>query len=114
MAEAVRQPPCDIRPLQLCTMLWALSRHESLADVFRSLEHVMSAGHHWNLLCFGSLLMECEQKDCLDREIALLRRIEGMAGDEGAEMGLGKATNRVVALCLAKTNQNLEGFLKAW
>lgn len=75
--------------------LWALSRRDNLADAWALMrcaerdaarddgQRTMSA------LCYGALLMECEQRGLLSREVALLRKlpaaqaIEGISSSEG-------------------------------
>ena len=48
--------------------------------------------------------MECEQRGSLDREIALLKGLQGTSGNHAAEMGFRAATKRVAAMCLLQTN----------
>ena len=61
---------------------------------------------NWGLsfspLYFEVLLMECEQVGLLEHEIALLKGLEGRAGNHGTEIGFGTATR------LAETNEMTE------
>ena len=50
-------------------ILWALSRSESLRDAWSLFEHAKSAGYSFSPLCFGALLMECEQGGLFQHEI---------------------------------------------
>ena len=45
--------------------------------------------------------MECEQRELLEHEIAILKALEGTVGNHDAEMGLGVATKRFEAMRLA-------------
>ena len=42
--------------------LWALLRHESLKDAWGLFDHAKRIGVSFGPLCFGALVMECEQR----------------------------------------------------
>ena len=85
--------------------LLALSRHESPRDalsLFVHAKHLGPFGISFSPLYFEVLLMECEQVGLLEHEIALLKGLEGRAGNHGTEIGFGTATR------LAQTNEMTE------
>ena len=99
----------------LCMTLWAFSRRESLTDAWRLLEHAEHTVHSFTLLCFGALLMECEQRGLFDHEIALLKGLECVAGKYGVGIsnsgpfghatvcGIGKGGSAAYGRLLSKT-----------
>ena len=98
VATATRRALRGFKQDQLRTTFWALSRHESLVEVWSLFEHAMFAGHCFSLRCYGALLMESEQRELLDRETALLRGLEGVPASTSTTMGYITATKRVAAM----------------
>ena len=88
----------DFDAPSICMTLWALSRHESLRDAWSLLEHAHCAGYSFSPLCFGALLMECEQRGLFEHEIALLQGLEATAGFK-------TAAKRVAYLQIAKIDE---------
>ena len=60
----------DFDEQDLCMTSWALSWRESLRDAWSLFEHVKRIGVSFSPLCFGALLMECEQGGLFQHEIA--------------------------------------------
>ena len=72
--------------LRTSMTLWALSRCESLKDAWSLFDHAKRICVCFSLLCFGALLMECEQRGLFEHEISLSKGLEGAASNHGAEM----------------------------
>lgn len=82
---------------------WALSQRESLKDAWSLVEQVKRIGRSFGPLCFGALLVECEQRELFEHEIAILAWLKGAAGNRGPEMDLlTTAAKRVASMRLAK------------
>ena len=85
--------------------LRALSKRECLRDMWSLLEHAKCIGVSFSPLCIGALLMVCEQRRLFKHELALLKRLEGAAGNHAVEMSFRAAAKRVAVMRLAKTNE---------
>ena len=70
---------------------WALSQRESLRDSWSLFDHVC-IDVSFSLRCFGAHLMECEQRELFEYELALLQGLEGAACNRGAEVDFRAAT----------------------
>jgi len=75
--------------------LWALSQRDNLADAWALLRCAQRDAARGDgqrtisALCFSALLMECEQRGLLGREIALLRELPAVQAFEGASASEG-------------------------
>ena len=101
LARAAALQLSEFKSQELAMLLWALSRSESLNDACRLFDQARRIRASFIPLYFGALLMECEQRELLEHEIAILKGLEGAVGNHGAEMGLGVATKRFEAMRLA-------------
>jgi len=63
--------------------LWSLSRRDGFPHAWALLAGAESSGRMLTALCFGALLMECEQRGLLEHERKVLQGLEGLGGDGG-------------------------------
>merc|ERR1712025_1062839 len=83
---AAEQLLSDFNTQDLCMTLWALSWHECMYVTWKLVDHAKRIGVSFNPLCFGALLMECEQRGFFDHEIAGLKGMERAIGNHDAKM----------------------------
>ena len=90
LARVAEQRVCDLDGDPHVT-LWALSRCGRMLTAWSLLEHAQHTGSAAALHCFEAMLMECERGARYEHEIALLKGLEGAAGNVGEQRGCGAA-----------------------
>ena len=88
LARVAEQSVCDLNGDPHVT-LWALSRCGRMIDAWSLLEHAQRIGSAASLHCFEALLMECERGERYEHEIALLKGLDGAAGNVGEQRSCG-------------------------
>ena len=90
LARVAEQRVCDLNGDPHVT-LWALSRCGRMINAWSLFEHAQRIGSAASLHCFEALLVECEHGEGYEHEIALLKGLEGAAGNVGEQRGCGAA-----------------------
>ena len=90
LARVAEQRVCDLNGDPHVT-LWALSRRGRMITAWSLLEHAQHIGSASSLHCFEAMLMECERGERYEHEIALMKGLEGAAGNVGEQEGCGAA-----------------------
>ena len=88
LARVAEQRVCDLDGNSHVT-LWALSRSGRMINAWSLFGHSQRVGSAAGLHRFEALLMECERGIRYEHEIALLKGLEGAAGNVGEQEGCG-------------------------
>ena len=86
LAKVAEQRVCDLYA-DSHVMLWALSRCRRMINAWCLFEHAQRIRSAASLHCFEALLIESERGERYEHEIALLKGLEGAAGNVGAQRG---------------------------
>ena len=90
LARVAKQRACDPNGDPHVT-LSALARCGLMINAWSLFEHALHIGSAASLHCFEAMLMECERGERYEHEIALLKGLEGAAGNVGEQRGCGAA-----------------------
>eukprot|EP00747_Dinoflagellata_sp_TGD_P137627 gnl/TRDRNA2_/TRDRNA2_175706_c17_seq1.p1 gnl/TRDRNA2_/TRDRNA2_175706_c17~~gnl/TRDRNA2_/TRDRNA2_175706_c17_seq1.p1 ORF type:complete len:107 (-),score=5.82 gnl/TRDRNA2_/TRDRNA2_175706_c17_seq1:47-367(-) len=81
---------------------WALSCRDSLRDMCCLFEHAQSDGCSVSPICFGSLLLECEQRGLSYLQVEAWRELVGISVEHGDDSGFKEAARYITKMFLAK------------
>eukprot|EP00747_Dinoflagellata_sp_TGD_P122875 gnl/TRDRNA2_/TRDRNA2_173697_c19_seq1.p2 gnl/TRDRNA2_/TRDRNA2_173697_c19~~gnl/TRDRNA2_/TRDRNA2_173697_c19_seq1.p2 ORF type:complete len:144 (-),score=3.95 gnl/TRDRNA2_/TRDRNA2_173697_c19_seq1:6-437(-) len=84
--------------------LWISLRHESLTDTWILFRNPKLLGVSFDPLCSGLVLMECEQRELRQHELALLRDLERVPGNGGAKATAFQRAVKIVAAMHLRRN----------
>lgn len=73
----------------------------NLTDAWTLFQLAQRNDYSLDPLCFGALLMECEQRDLFHCAHVLLQGLEGAAGNRVATMSVKATTKHVAAMRLS-------------
>ena len=86
LARVAEQRVCDLNG-DFHVTLWALSRCGRMINAWSLFGHAQRIGSAAGLHCFEALLMECERGEGYEYEIALVKGLEGSAGNVCEQRG---------------------------
>ena len=98
LARVAKQRVCELTGEPHVT-LWALARCGRMINAWSFFEHALRIGSAAGLDCFEALLMECERGEGDEHELALLKGLEGAAGNVGEQRGCGAAGEEMLQPC---------------